>query len=60
MRLAGKQKQKKSWHDPVLTRVKLNPEQAVLACCYLAVKTQSSGGSMCLFECGNSVSATNT
>ena len=24
---------RKPWHKPVVTRIKLNPEQAVLSCC---------------------------
>ncbi len=29
--MAGKDK--KSWRTPVITKIKLNPEQAVLSCC---------------------------
>jgi hypothetical protein len=60
-----KTKNKLLWQDPVIARVKLSPEQAVLACCSVGSKIQVNDplGSMCwAAKCGgvDSISATNT
>ena len=35
-------KKKLHWHSPIISRIKLNPEQAVLACCNATSKIARS------------------
>lgn len=40
-------KQKKAWKNIEITRVKLNPEQAVLSCCDSSTKNEQTGTNQC-------------
>jgi hypothetical protein len=42
-------KKKKAWHKMTVTRVKLNPEQAVLTCCDAAGKILQGSSEQCVY-----------
>ena len=45
--VVGKKKKKKPFHKMTVTRIKLNPEQAVLSCCDANDKDLVHGVSQC-------------